>query len=116
MKFKRHSFLFFLLMTFCLPLKTFTATPSTISDVECNPTTPLANQNRTVMKHRPPNNSLPSNSTSVADMIGWANPSQYPNGKIPFQAGVIDDRENKVYTLQGDIWLATIEDNDCDIH
>jgi len=81
-------------------------------DISCSPTTPVANQIRTDMKHR--RSAIQSVSiiqTSVAGMLNWPNPIS-----ISRSNGSIDQRENIAYTIVGDLWRVIVEGNDCDFH
>ena len=80
----------------------------------CSPTTVITAQSRTGMKHRPPAaQTVSAHTTTVQDMLTqWPNPAH-----VNKQANTpIDPRENQVFTLKGDVWVAKIEANDCDIH
>lgn len=80
----------------------------------CSPTTALPVQSRSGMKHRPAGSqTVAAHTTSVSEMLlQWANPA-----RIDKKANTpIDPRENQAFTLRGDVWVAKIEANDCDIH
>jgi hypothetical protein len=79
----------------------------------CTPTTELARQSRTGMKHRSAGSvNVALHATPIEQMLEWPNPAQ-----IDRQANApIDPREKQVFTIQGDLWRAKIEDNDCDYH
>lgn len=86
--------------------------PLAHADVPCSPTTPVADQIRTSLKHRTSGlQSVALNTTSVPDMLSWPNPSQISRANSP-----IDPRENQAFRLSGDLWRIVIEDNDCDFH
>ena len=66
------------------------------------------------MKHRPAaSQTVALHTTTVQDMlVQWPNPAH-----IDKKANTpIDPRENQAFTLKGDVWVAKIEGNDCDIH
>jgi hypothetical protein len=82
------------------------------ADVPCSPTTPVANQIRTSLKHRTTGfQNVGLRTVSVEDMLAWPNPINISRSDNP-----IDPRENQEFTLSGDLWRVAIEDNDCDFH
>ena len=83
------------------------------ADVVCSPTTPVARQSRTQMKHRSPElQGVSFQQTSVEDMLNWPNPAHI----VKTSGSPIDDRETQELTFVGDLWRVKIEDNDCDFH
>ncbi len=86
-------------------------------DIPCTPTTQLANQFRTQMKHRTTN--LPDSSvhnSSVAKMLVWTAPTNVTDFKTRKKDEPIAPRENEGFTVTGDLWRFIIEENDCDLH
>ncbi len=66
------------------------------------------------MKHRSVSTQKVSARTTTVDqmLLDWPNPA-----RIDKKANTpIDPRESQAFTLKGDIWVAKIEANDCDIH
>lgn len=83
------------------------------ADVVCSPTTPVAQQSRTQMKHRNPGlQSVSLKQTTVEDILNWPNPARIDKSS----GSAIDARENQAFTVVGDVWRVKVEDNDCDFH
>lgn len=86
--------------------------PLAHADVPCSPTTPVANQIRTSLKHRSGGfQTVTLKITTVSDMLSWPNPSRISRANAP-----IDPRENQAFRLSGDLWRIVMEGNDCDFH
>ncbi len=87
------------------------------ADITCAPTQPLAQQNRTRMKHRTPPNQNPGVNLMTVAQIVAASPAagiNSPGARTSVQP--IDPRETSVLILKGDLWAINIEPNDCDFH
>ncbi len=87
------------------------------ADITCTPTQPLAQQNRTRMKHRAPLSPNPGVTLKTVTEIVAASPAAGVNSP-GFRTSIlpIDPREASVLTLKGDLWAINIEPNDCDLH
>lgn len=104
---KRYLPIFLLLL--CVPSLSYG-----VSGAGCSPTTPVAQQSRTGMKHRAAaSRTVAAHTATIHDMLlQWPNPANVDrNANSP-----IDPRETQAFTIQGDVWIAKIEGNDCDIH
>lgn len=95
-------------------LATMTFTSLAYAEVACKATTLKGSQQRTKLKHRAPVATTPTN-TTVAQVIGWALPD-LSDPEVKRSALPLDGREQKVFTLRGDIWIVKTEGNDCDYH
>ena len=61
------------------------------ADIVCSPTTPVAQQSRTQMKHRNPGlHNVSLKQTTVEDMLNWPNPARIDRNS----GSAIDPREN----------------------
>lgn len=100
-----------------LTLALFAATSLYAQDISCIPTTALANQHRTHLKHRDPaDSSVQVYGDSVAQVLLWAAPQGITDSKTRRRDEPIAPRESEVYTVEGDLWRVIVEDNDCDFH
>lgn len=100
----------FALCTVCLCL----AMPAR-ADVACTPTKPLADQNRTVMKHRPPPKGVQPQVATIADVLAWPLPPGLKR-KMRKTDSVMDPREEQVFTVEATLWRVKLSDDDCDFH
>lgn len=89
--------------------------PVASADVQCSPTTPKGSQARTRVKHRA-TPTRTAEATSIADMITWPLPPNLSQSAVRRSNTTIDPREERVFTLSGDLWRVKLEDNDCDLH
>lgn len=86
-------------------------------DIPCTATTAISSQARSAMKHRAPADSGASAQTvTVANVLAWAAPANIATPSTRRSGTAIDNRENQVFTITGDLWRVIIEDNDCDFH
>jgi hypothetical protein len=88
-----------------------------IADFTCTPTKPLAQQNRTHMKHRKQPAADPGVTlVTVAQLI--AEPSAAGISEMGFKRkdSPLDPRESQEVILKGELWLVNVEENDCDFH
>jgi hypothetical protein len=87
------------------------------ADITCTPTRALPQQNRTQMKHRnPPAQSSGPTLITVQQVVAEAPASGISQPGFKSHDAPLDPRESQVVTLKGDLWLAKIESNDCDLH
>jgi hypothetical protein len=87
------------------------------ADITCTPTQPLAQQNRTLMKHRTPPQPNPGVKLITVTEIVASPPAVGVNSPgARTSAQPIDPRETSVLTLKGDLWVINVEPNDCDFH
>jgi len=83
----------------------------------CEPSTPMAKQKRTDMKHRKPaSNGTTVEVASVSDMLAWEQPDDLQDRAVRNSDSSIDPREEEVFEVQGDLWRIAQEANDCDYH
>ena len=93
------------------------AAATAVAESPCTPSTPVANQKRTGMKHRVPASSgTHVEATTVAEMISWEQPDELTDRDVRSSNSPIDPREEEVLTLEGDLWRIAEEANDCDYH
>ncbi len=86
-------------------------------DVACTSTVPLARQHRTNVKHRAPGPAETQvQRARIAQVLVWAAPTNMDTPKSRKIDQPFPPRELKLYTTEGDLWRAKIEDNDCDFH
>src|SRR3990167_6461611 len=97
-----------------LLLALLAAAPLTPAQV-CAPTTELARQFRSAMKHRPPGPSR-GTATTVDQLAAWPPPAGVSSFQVRRRDAAIDPREEQVAVLIGDLWRVVVEDNDCDLH
>jgi hypothetical protein len=83
----------------------------------CVPTTPVAQQPRTKLKHRaPPAQSTPPTVT-VQQMLQWKAPANAATSAAVRKSNLpIDPKEGQAFVLEGDLWRIEVEANDCDFH
>jgi len=91
--------------------------PAFSQDIACTPTTLLAKQHRTNMKHRDPSQGTPQIRT-IPQVLQWATPAGIQNKTVRKQDSPYAGREQdaQVYGIAGDLWRAKVEANDCDFH
>jgi hypothetical protein len=93
------------------------AAAAAVAENPCTPSTPVANQKRTGMKHREPASSgTHVEATTVAEMISWEQPDELSDRDVRSSNSPIDPREEEVLVLEGDLWRIAEEANDCDYH
>lgn len=86
-------------------------------DIACSPTTALAKQHRTHLKHRDPaDSSAQAQTVKVSQVLLWAAPQDITNAKTRKRDEPIAPRESEAFTVEGDLWRVIVEDNDCDFH
>ncbi len=91
--------------------------PAFSQDIACTPTTLLAKQHRTNMKHRDPAHGAAQIRT-VLQVLQWAAPAGIQNKTMRKQDSPYAGREQdaQVYGITGDLWRVKVEANDCDFH
>ena len=82
---------------------------------DCKPTTPLGKQSRSELKHREPGTGTPD-VTTTSEVLNWQQPPGLSSRVVRASNKAIDDRENKVYVVDGNLWRVGLEGNDCDLH
>ena len=83
----------------------------------CTPSTLVAKQKRTDMKHRQPASSgTEVEKTQVDEMLSWDQPDDLQDPDIRSSNSPIHPREESVFQLEGDLWRVAQEANDCDYH
>ena len=86
------------------------------SDVACTPTTPIAQQSRTKLKHR----SIPAGpapqATTIGNILKWKAPARISSPAVRASNSPIDPQENQIFSVSGDLQRVIMEDNDCDFH
>jgi hypothetical protein len=88
-----------------------------VAENPCAPSTLVAKQKRTDMKHREPaSTGTHIEPTTVAEMISWEQPDELPDRDVRSSNSAIDPREEEVFALEGDLWRIAEEANDCDYH
>ena len=85
------------------------------ADVTCTPSKPLPDQNRTVMKHRPPPKGVQPHAATIADMLAWPLPPGMKR-KMRKTDSVMDPREEQAYVVEGNLWRVKLSEDDCDFH
>jgi hypothetical protein len=83
-----------------------------------SPTTPIATQSRTALKHRtPPTIYIPTRLT-VPDIIALNQqlPAGLSNTHLRESNSPLSPIEGKIYAVEGDLWRVKMEANDCDYH
>ncbi len=66
------------------------------------------------MKHRSPGSG--GTPLTVTAMLSWPAPNADSNAGQRSRDVPIDPREVQAFTIEGDIWRMTVEDDDCDLH
>ncbi len=95
----------------------FATTSLSAQDITCSPTTALANQHRTHLKHRDlADSSAQVQSAKVGQVLLWSAPADITNPKTRKKDEPIAPRESQVFTVKGNLWRVIVEDNDCDFH
>jgi hypothetical protein len=82
----------------------------------CDPTTACQNQAGGRIKHRMPSVVPHGTDTTIQEMIGWPVPNNVDDPDVRSSNRLIDPRERRTFTIEGDLWRAKFEENDCDIH
>jgi hypothetical protein len=82
---------------------------------DCTPTTPLGKQSRSELKHRKPDPGTPE-VTTIPQVLNWQQPAALSSRVVRESNKSIDDRENKDYVVDGNLWRVGLEGNDCDLH
>ncbi|HEX9606112.1 MAG TPA: hypothetical protein VF962_02695 [Gemmatimonadaceae bacterium] len=85
-----------------------------LADTPCKPTTPKGSQSRTKLKHRVAAPTT-ATATTVGDIVAWPVPD-LADPKVRRSNSPIDPREQRAFTLRGDLWRVKQEANDCDYH
>src|SRR5205814_1977493 len=81
------------------------AVVAAVAENPCTPSTLVAKQKRTEMKHREPASSgTHVEPTTVAEMISWEQPDELADREVRSSNSPIDPREEEVYALDGDLW------------
>jgi hypothetical protein len=52
----------------------------------------------------------------MPEVLNWKQPTGLSSRVVRGSHKAIDDRENKVYVLEGNLWRVALEGNDCDLH
>ena len=87
------------------------------SRTTCVATTPVANQSRTKLKHRPPGRHATPSTTSIPAMLNWKAPAKAASSATVRRSNSpIDPKESEAFTVEGDLWRVVVEANDCDLH
>lgn len=68
------------------------------------------------MKHRAPAGGLRPVKTTVAEMILWGTPAGVESRAGRLRDVAIDSREEQAFELEGDVWRASLSEDDCDLH
>jgi hypothetical protein len=104
-------------LTFLALCRAVGTTPAFSQDITCTPTTLLAKQHRTNMKHRDPSHGTPQVRT-VVQVLNWAVPAGIQDKTVRRQDSPFAGREQdaQVYEITGDLWRVRVEANDCDFH
>lgn len=83
---------------------------------DCKPTTtPLGKQSSGELKHRKPGPGTPE-VTTIPEVLNWQQPAGLSSRVVRASNKAIDDRENEVYVIEGNLWRVGLEGNDCDLH
>ena len=93
------------------------ASPKEISPLP-TPTTQIANQKRSPLKHRKPPILYNVTLATVPDVIALNNqlPAGVKNSAVRNSKVPISPAEGEVYTVEGDLWRVKMEDNDDEYH
>ncbi len=101
----------------CFALLTLAAlAPASASAQETCPTTPVAKQARSLVKHRVPKAGIHVTQLDFADVFGFDTPDGVSDQKVRASNKLIAQREAQAYELEGDLWRVKFEMNDCDLH
>jgi hypothetical protein len=81
------------------------------------PTTPVATQDRTALKHRQPPASYTATVATVQQIVALNLPAGVnTSASIRQSNSPISPYETTVFTVDGDVWLVKMQDNDDDYH
>jgi hypothetical protein len=87
------------------------------TDLSCDPSTPVAKQSRTDMKHRKPaSKGTQVEQSSISDVLGFDTPDDIRDKATRISESPIDGLEDEVLELEGTLWRVAREANDCDYH
>lgn len=104
-------------LTLILAFSFYLAPISTLADITCTATTPLAAQNRTRMKHRIPPATNPGVTLLTVEQVVTLPPATgVTQAGFRTKDSPLDTQESQVATVKGDLWRVNVEANDCDFH
>lgn len=84
---------------------------------QCEPSTAVAKQKRTDMKHRKPaSKGTQATATTVAEILDWDTPEDISDKEVKNSNAPIDELEDEVFEVEGKLWRVALEANDCDYH
>jgi len=106
-----------ILLAILLSAELVCASPTEITPLPA-PTTPVANQSRTTLKHRKRPLFYSATPSAVPNIIALNQqlPVGVKNASVRSQNVPISPVERKVYTVTGDLWRVKMEDNDDEYH
>jgi len=82
------------------------------ADLPCDPSTPLAKQSRTDMKHRKPASpGTVTTDTTVAEMLNWDTPDDIADKQTRTSEAPVDDHEDQAFVIEGALWRIAKEAN-----
>jgi len=83
----------------------------------CEPTTAVGDQKRTKMKHRKPaSKGTKVVAATVVEILDWETPDDIADKEVKNSNAPIDELEDDVFEIEGDLWRVALEANDCDYH
>ena len=83
----------------------------------CEPTTAVEDQKRTKMKHRKPaSKGTKVIAATIKDILDWETPDNIVDKEVKSSSAPIDELEDEVFEVEGDLWRVALEANDCDYH